>query len=130
MMWAIPGHQPLLVSLCGADIAARTRCVSGQKAGRPSFLSQGDSDPASSPESCRRLWMRHLVSSEDLRKRLEKLQNSRRKKAAGLHKKAPPKRPKGLRAIATAGHRRQPGRYAGILDHARRGGELERHGAC
>lgn len=40
------------------------------------------------------LWMRHLVSSEDLRKRAEKLQNQRRKKAERQHMKAPLKRPK------------------------------------
>ncbi|MDW6022168.1 transposase [Mesorhizobium sp. BAC0120] len=38
------------------------------------------------------LWMRHLVSADDLRKRAEKLQNSRRKKAGRQHKTQQPKR--------------------------------------
>ncbi|MER9632166.1 hypothetical protein [Mesorhizobium sp. M0296] len=41
------------------------------------------------------LWMRHLVSADDLRKRAERLQNLHRKKAARSRKEVPPKRPKG-----------------------------------
>ncbi|MER9651851.1 transposase [Mesorhizobium sp. M0199] len=40
------------------------------------------------------LWMRHLVSADDLRKRAERLQNLHRKKAARSRKEVPPKRPK------------------------------------
>ena len=39
------------------------------------------------------LWMRHLVSSDDLRKRAEKLQNLRRKKTGRQLKTPQPKRP-------------------------------------
>ncbi|MER8734216.1 hypothetical protein NKH28_31180 [Mesorhizobium sp. M1227] len=48
------------------------------------------------------LWMRHLVNSEDLRKRAEKLQNLRRKKAGRQGKTQQPKRPQRRPAIATA----------------------------
>ncbi|MBZ9742241.1 IS66 family insertion sequence element accessory protein TnpA [Mesorhizobium sp. CO1-1-4] len=56
----------------------------------------------SAQEFCRRrdlsirtfeLWMHHLVSSDDLRKRAEKLQNLRRKKAGRQGKTQHPKRP-------------------------------------
>lgn len=39
-------------------------------------------------------WLRHLVSSDDLRKRAEKLRNLRKQTAARQHGKTPPKRSK------------------------------------
>ncbi|MDX8525900.1 hypothetical protein RFM68_15410 [Mesorhizobium sp. MSK_1335] len=74
------------------------------------------------------LWMHHLVSSGDLRKRAEKLQNLRRKKT-GRQRKTQPKHPKSARAIVTASARTAARLLCGRSGACPcRGAELERHG--
>lgn len=77
------------------------------------------------------LWMCHLVNADDLRKRAEKLQNLRRKKAGRQGKTQQPKRPPEEAPLSLRqAHGQRPNRPSRVLEHACRGDELEWHGSC
>jgi hypothetical protein len=76
-------------------------------------------------------WACHLVSPEDLRKRAERLQKLRWNELERQAKKEQPKRHrKGCALSLQRAHGQRSDRSSGVLEHAYRSDELERHGAC
>jgi hypothetical protein len=76
-------------------------------------------------------WARHLVSPEDLRKRVEHLRKLRWNEVEQQDKKKQPKRRRRrARALSLQrAHGQRSDRSSGVLEHACRSAELERHGA-
>ena len=75
-------------------------------------------------------WARHLVIAEDLRKRTGTLRNLPRKRRNGSTRKSV-EAPKEASALSLRrAHGQRSDRSSGVLGHACRGDELQRHGAC